>query len=184
MRCDVDLLNGVEGGILPPTLRFFRFKERTVSYGRLQKWNDIAPLVPKGWACVQRPTGGGIVFHDGDLCVSLTWPDGRPPLPQRPQEQYRWIHAIILEVLSKESDLRMAGCCDVPPPHESFGKRTCFKNPVGYDLLREEEKIVGGALRCTRRATLYQGSIQMPLSKHQESRLFTAFERALKIPHV
>src|SRR5438105_1859795 len=110
MRVDADLLNDVERGTCSPTFRLFSFKEPTVSYGRLQKLSDISPCVPAGWDVVQRPTGGGIVFHDGDLCVSLTWPDGRPPLPQRPQEQYRWIHAIILEVLSQENDLRMAGC--------------------------------------------------------------------------
>ncbi len=179
MRVDVDLLHDVERGVLPPTLRFFRFKEPTVSYGRLQKSADIAPFVPAGWNRVQRPTGGGIVFHNNDLCLSLAWADGWLPLPKRPQEQYRWIHAVILEALIQKNNLRMAACGDVPAPEEPFSKRSCFKNAVGYDLLRAQEKIVGGALRCTRRATLYQGSIQLALTPPEEERLVHAFQSHL-----
>ena len=56
----------------------------------------------------------------------------------------------------------MAACRDVAAPEEPFSVRTCFANPVGFDLLKDGKKIVGGALRCTRRATLYQGSLQTP----------------------
>ena len=184
MRVDMDLFHRVEAGVCPPTLRFFCFQEPTVSYGLLQKLADIAPLVPAGWDIVQRPTGGGIVYHNGDLCLSLAWPAGTSLVPRRPQEQYRWIHAVILEALLHEKGLRMAACGDVPPPKEPFGRRSCFKNPVGYDLMRDQEKIVGGALRRTRRATLYQGSIQLPFSKQRETRLSIAFEQALQFSHV
>jgi len=183
MRVDADLLNGVESGARPPTLRFFRFKEPTVSYGRLQKLSDISPRVPAGWDVVQRPTGGGIVSHHGDLCLSLTWAKGTTALPARPTEQYRWIHAIILEALGQGNRWRMAACGDVPPPREPFGKRACFNNPVGYDLLREQKKIVGGALRCTRLATLYQGSIQLALSPSQEAQLIRVFRSHLDVAH-
>jgi lipoate-protein ligase A len=170
MRYDAELLAGVERGDLPPTFRFFRFKEPTVSFGRLQKRRDIQPLVPKGWPVIQRPTGGGIVFHENDFCLSLCWPNGLGPLPKRPQDQYRWIHAIILDVLT-EDGLHMAACCDVAKPEEPFLTRACFTNPVGYDLLKNKEKKVGGALRCTRRATLYQGAIHLPITPAQEERL-------------
>ena len=89
----------VERGDAVPTLRFFRFQEPTLSYGRLQKLDDVRPLLPDGWARVQRPTGGGIVLHNGDLCFSLCWKDGQAPLPKKPQDQYRWIHSVVLEAL-------------------------------------------------------------------------------------
>ncbi len=158
MRYDAALLHSVEQGTEPPTLRFFRFKEPTVSYGRLQKREPLLPFVPAGWALVQRPTGGGLVFHESDLCLSLAWPRGQAPLPVKPQDQYRWIHSIILEALG--TDVRMAACCDVEMPQEPFEVRQCFTQPVGYDILKEREKIVGGALCCRRGATLYQGSIR------------------------
>lgn len=179
MRYDADLLQGVEQGIVPPTLRFFRFKEPTVSFGRLQKREQIFPLAPAGWALVQRPTGGGLVFHEQDLCLSLTWPKGQAPLPSKPQDQYRWIHTVLMEALGSP-DIRMAACCDVAPAKDPFPTRQCFTNPVGFDLLKESEKIVGGALCCRRQGTLYQGSLRLKVSQALEERLQTVFEKRLR----
>ena len=159
MRYDADLFHAVEQGIQSPTVRFFQFKEPTVSYGLLQIIEDIRPLVPQGFATVQRPTCGGIVFHKHDLCLSLCWPKGFPLLPQRPHDQYRAIHTIILEAL-EDDNLRLACCGDVSAPLEPFAGRQCFTQPVGFDVLKNNRKIVGGALYLGRRATLYQGSIQ------------------------
>jgi len=199
MRHDAETLTRVESGESPPTLRFFRFKEPTLSFGRLQKREDVVPLIPPGWAAIQRPTGGGIVLHNGDLCFSLCWKEGHTPLPKKHQEQYRWIHSVVLEALAGEVTAHMAippvrprrmasllneqgheaACWDVAVPKEPFSIRTCFQNPVGYDLLRDRKKIVGGALRCTRRATLYQGSLQTPVSPALEGRLKMAFQDRL-----
>jgi lipoyl(octanoyl) transferase len=179
MQFDCDTLTRIEQGDAPPTLRFFRFKEPTVSYGRLQEREHIRSLVPRGWRAVQRPTGGGVVFHEGDLCLSLCWPAGESPLPKRPHEQYRWIHSLILETLKPYIRVKMASCGDVAPPEEPFLTRTCFHNPVGYDLLSHRKKIVGGALRCTRRATLYQGALQLAMSPSQESLLLNTFRTRL-----
>jgi lipoate-protein ligase A len=179
MRLDAECLKSVGQGHVPATLRFFRFKEPTLSYGRLQKHGDVLPLLPDGWAIVQRPTGGGIVLHNGDFCLSLCWKEGQAPLPRKPQEQYRWIHSVVLEALTGKVSARMAACCDVAEPKEPFSVRTCFHNAVGYDLLQDQKKIVGGALRCTRRATLYQGSFQVTISPALEERLKTAFQDRL-----
>ncbi len=181
MRFDASLLHGVEQGTEPPTLRFFTFKNPTLSFGRLQKLSDIRSLVPPGWETVQRPTGGGIVLHNGDFCFSLTWPKGSLPLPKRTQDQYRWIHEVLLEVLAQDQAVRMAACCDAPKSEEPFATRSCFQNPVGYDLLKDQKKIVGGALRCTRTATLYQGSLQAPVSVEFVERLSLAFKTRLEL---
>jgi lipoate-protein ligase A len=179
MRQDAETLSRIELGDAPPTLRFFRFKSPTLSFGRLQKRENVASLVPPGWDCVQRPTGGGIVLHNGDLCFSLCWEDGQAPLPKKPQDQYRWIHSIVLDALKADVPVRMAACCDVSAPKEPFEVRTCFQNPVGFDLLKGDNKIVGGALRCTRRATLYQGSLQIAVTPEIEARLQAAFQARL-----
>jgi len=179
MRQDAELLQRVESGDLPPTFRFFQFKTPTVSFGRLQKRGDILSLAAQEWTLVQRPTGGGVVFHKNDLCFSLCWPHGSGPLPKRPQEQYRWIHSIVFEALAEKAPVRMAACCDAVKPSDPFATRTCFQNPVVYDLLIDHQKIVGGALRCTRRATLYQGSLQMPVSPELKTRLDFLFKTRL-----
>jgi len=178
MRQDIQTLAGVERGEIPPTVRFFRFAEPTVTFGRLQKPKDIAPLSPQGWELVQRPTGGGLVFHQNDLCLSLCWPRGQAPLPQRPQDQYRWIHGVILEAMG--SGFRMAPCCDTQPAPTPFATRECFTSPVGYDVLSSDRKVVGGALSCHRQATLYQGAIHIPLTTDAEAQLRAAFENGLR----
>jgi lipoate-protein ligase A len=182
MRYDVDLLKAVEEGNVPPTVRFFRFKEPTVSFGRLQKLKDIAPLVPPGWASVQRPTGGGIVFHKIDLCLSLSWRRETVPLPSNLHDVYRWIHTVIREALGDH--LRMASCADGCNKKAPFATRECFMNPVSYDLLNGKQKVVGGALHCRRNAFLYQGAIQNAPTRNFEESLRVAFERALTTSHV
>lgn len=173
MRLDREALLAVEAGA-PATLRFFRWSEPTLSYGRLQRWEGVRPLIPAGWPAVQRPTGGGIVFHQDDLCLSLCWPKGDPALPSSASEQYRWIHRVILEAMAAGS-LRMASCGDLRTPSAPFERRPCFENPVGFDLLDGRQKVVGGALARRRGATLYQGSIQWPRASQWESSLRDAF---------
>ena len=178
MQYDADLLTSVSQGTLAATLRFFRFKEPTVSFGRLQKWTNVASLVPLNWTAVQRPTGGGIVFHKSDLCISLCWPHGQSPLPTRPQDVYRWIHAVIRDGLMNDQ-LTMASCRDTCDELQPFAVRECFSEPVGHDLLEGNRKVVGGALRWTREAVLYQGSLHRELTSTQEDHLLSIFQNHL-----
>jgi len=179
MREDLERLRGVERGEQSAACRFFRFNQPTLSYGRLQKRALIEPRLPPGWNVVQRPTGGGIVFHNADLCLSLVWRRRQAPLPNSPKEVYRWIHQVIKEGLGNH--LTMAGCaeiCHVNPPSPV---RDCFKEPVGYDLLSGNDKVVGGALYCTRQAMLYQGSLQCPVTPALEESLKNAFRTRLSM---
>ncbi len=182
MRIDLETLVGVEEGHLPPTLRFFRWAQPTVSYGRLQKLADVQPAIPAGWAAVRRPTAGGVVFHENDLCLSLSWPHDHPLLPPKPTEQYAWIHRVILEALTPIIPLRLASCCETRAEFAPGGARKCFDYPVGYDLLSDENKIVGGALARRRHASLYQGSIQGIADPQLESRLRQTFLRRFDPP--
>ncbi len=182
MRYDAQTLERVGLGELPPTVRFFRFREPTVTYGHLQKIGSIRPLVPQGWDTAQRPTGGGLVFHEHDLCLSLCWRKGQSPIPPRPREMYRWIHAVIRKGLG--GHLQTASCADACAEKKPFALRDCFKEPVGYDLLSGSEKVVGGALRSTREAVLYQGSIQIPMAEPAAEALRRALDEALTDPHV
>lgn len=178
MAFDRETLAAIESGDTPPTLRFFRFSKPTLTYGRLQTLPSLSSLVPPNWPAVQRPTGGGIVFHENDLCLSLCWPKGMAGIPTKPSDQYRWIHERILNALRSSANLRMAACCDTPTPQTaptSFQLRQCFNDPVGYDLLEGSEKRVGGALLHHRGAVLYQGSIQMA-GQDLENRIHRAFE--------
>ena len=176
MAYDRDLLRRVEAGEAP-TVRIFRWSEPTVSFGRLQNADAVAAQVPTGWKSVRRPTGGGVVFHEQDLCLSLCWRNGQDPLPHRLTEQYRWIHQLIQEALHALAPLRLLRCEEASPSQDPHASRACFRNPVGMDLLQGATKIVGGALCRRRYATLYQGSIHLPGAT--DALLLETFQRRL-----
>ncbi len=180
MDFDRETLRQVELGQAPPTLRFFLFKEPTATFGRLQKQSSFALKVPAGIPLVQRPTGGGLVLHGQDLCLSLCWTNGQAPIPTAIREQYQWIHTVIQQALQNMLPLDMATCRDCAAPEQAFDVRECFTQPVGYDLLQNKIKIVGGALYHTRSATLYQGSIQHA----KPAALIPLLEKAFRIAFV
>lgn len=163
MQRDSDVLEVMAEAQVPPTLRFFRFASPTVTCGRLQDLGTAQQAAPVGWPVIRRPTAGGIVLHDGDLCFSLCWRAGTPPLPERPRDIYREIHRLAAEALKPYLDLRLASCCDTPEGEASFHERRCFAEPVGFDVLSGSTKVIGGALAFRRGAVLYQGSIQPPV---------------------
>ena len=92
-------------------------------------------------------------------------------MPERPTDQYRWIHTLLLEALILERPIRMATAETVAMPSEPFETQTCFRNPVAHDLLLNNQKIAGGAIRRAKGATLYQGSLQITLTPDREARL-------------
>lgn len=160
-------------------LRFFRFHQPTVSFGRLQKREDIQSLIPPDWPAVQRPTGGGIVFHSDDLCLSLCWRQGIAPLPLRIQDQYAWIHRVIQKVITPFQEVTMASGRDGKSRPSSFPVRQCFQEPAMFDLLSDHRKIVGGALCRQKNVFLYQGSIQGIFHLDLEPLLLRTFQEQL-----
>jgi len=181
MRWDTDQLALLSANEAPPIFRLFSFSGPTITYGRLQKHDDVKKVAPPDWPLVQRPTAGGIVLHQHDLCLSLCWRRGTAPLPTSVKDVYGWIHHVVQDVLLPQIDSRMAACCDTPKSITSFDQRQCFKEPVGYDILVGTEKIVGGALAVTKNACLYQGSIQTFSIPDLNKKLHHAFTRALTL---
>jgi len=102
---------------------------------------------------VRRPTGGGVVFHDGDLTFSFVFPW---PRPLTPKMVYRSIHQGV------QAGLRGAGVRTTLWPEAAFGTASlCFSRCEPMDLAREDgTKVLGGALRKRRGAGLYQGSLR------------------------
>jgi lipoate-protein ligase A len=179
MDFDRATLAAVGAGTQAPTLRFFRWKEPTATFGRLQDEVQFRTAIPPAMPIARRPTGGGLVLHDQDLCLSLCWPRGLNGVPADPQSQYAWIHRMLQEALGGIEALDMLACCDAPVSKEPFETRRCFANPVGSDLLKAGRKIVGGALARQKNATLYQGSIQELAAAGLEHKLFPVLRERL-----
>lgn len=187
-----------------PILRFFEWKETVVTYGYLMNSEKV-----KEWgesvgchSTVQRPTGGGVVLHTPkELAVSLVWPRGSGILPEDPRSAYTAIHKRFMTALmavagnglfgrSESTELRTKSEQPVPytlyaPERVDAGNcstkqfSVCFQEPVCNDVMRDGKKIIGGALRLTKYAILYQGSIQIPADLQKSAlkpKIAAAFE--------
>jgi lipoyl(octanoyl) transferase len=147
----------------PPTLRFFEWSEPTVTYGYLLKSEHVREWAkPYGKApLVKRPSGGGAVFHStSDLSVSLVWPKALGIFPENPRDCYAALHQIFSKTLAEmnvTTELWDATCGAVTRKKEV---PVCFEEPVCHDIMKGKEKVMGGALRITKSAILYQGTIQ------------------------
>ena len=179
MTYDLRTIQAVQEGQLPPTLRFFRWSEPTVSYGKHQSPNDLYLKIPADWAAIQRPTGGGMVFHGNDLCFSLCWREGQQPLPVHLKDHYEWIHSVALQAIKPLFEARLARCEDCSTTPDTLATRDCFTQPVGFDILKGDQKILGGALCRQKDTFLYQGSVQGINTPDFEERLQDAFKHAL-----
>ncbi|MFZ9229401.1 MAG: lipoate--protein ligase family protein [Prochlorococcaceae cyanobacterium] len=137
-----------------PVLRFYRWSRPTLSLGYHQasephwlNWQQQG-----GGDLVRRPTGGGAVVHDGDLCYALIWPDPPGSRHQAYQQVCGWLqHAFaqLGEPLHFGDERAAAG-------------GDCFARSTAADLLNADgHKRIGSAQRWQRGCLLQHGSIQL-----------------------
>lgn len=160
-------------------LRFFRWQGVGATFGYAQRIREVEKALPSGigQAYTRRPTGGGIVPHLADLTFSCIFPDEGA---LRPTEIYRRLHAAILNGLRETGvDARLCAKGGSPAPHGPNGASQCFVQPVALDVLTEQGKILGGAIRRMGSTVLYQGSLQLPDARRRAPELETAISRTL-----
>ncbi len=163
MRRDREALESQRDPSVIPLVRFYRWAEPTLSYGRLQT-REAAQALSDVWgarAVIQRPTGGGMVLHDSDISFSIVWRRDHPTLPPCIKNVYRLFH----EALATE--FRALGMDVVL--HQADGSRrtlpgACYQEFSQDDILCQGQKLVGGALRVTSWGRLYQGNVKLPRS--------------------
>lgn len=168
MAADAQLLEDQKSPDALPALRFFRWRNPTVSYGRLQnpEWvktltksfhvglTSSAPI--QNMEIVQRPTGGGMVWHDQDLSFSLTWKRDHPSFPKCLKDVYRMIHQTVGDALNRRG---IETSFHVKQSSAKPAAGICFVEPAEDDLMWKGKKILGGALRVTSWGRLYQGNL-------------------------
>ena len=178
MDKDQMLFDAVKRGESLPALRFFRWANPALSYGRTQgiDLQSRTDALAQGLEVVRRPTGGGKVPHGTDLCFSLHWRKEDPAIPWTISDSYLVIHRWIqqsLEELGHPTEILPRKCEDETG--------WCFQSAVCYDLVRNGSKVVGGAQWRDAKAALHQGSIQLALPDASVEVFRRRFESAFGI---
>jgi lipoate-protein ligase A len=143
------------------TLRWYRWRESTVSLGYFQREADIEgdsrlSHLPR----VRRLSGGGTLVHDCELTYSLTLP-GSQRLVERPAELYRVIHGMFVDVFRQRGvELRLRGVT-VKRADEPV---LCFAREDEHDLVLNDHKVLGSAQRRRRGAILQHGGLLLKAS--------------------
>ncbi len=169
MSADLRLFSEHESGRLPNTLRLYSWRPNCISLGYSQEAEeevDGQRAAKLGWNVVQRPTGGGIVFHnEAEVTYSLIMDIGDPSLPSGLVPAYKKISEAIvagLRILGLEAEIRNS-------KHEARNKlealnpnspnQLCFAYPAEYEVVCRGKKIVGSAQKRGKKSLLQQGSI-------------------------
>jgi lipoate-protein ligase A len=156
MAIDEMLFNRALGNNSSTALRFFTFNKRCISIGRNQHPENLPQeFVRKKIEIVKRPTGGGAVFHDGDLCYSMVMPESFLGKGSTLLTSY----SVITRGLKNGFKL-----CGIDA---GYGESTavsaqplCFNQALSYELTVNGKKLVGSAQRRAKGILLQQGSIQ------------------------
>ena len=184
MACDAALLDSVEHGDAPATLRLYAWSPAAVSLGRHQPDPEPAAaalLASRGVEWVRRPTGGRAVWHgppEHELTYSVAARLDEPVLAAGPAgvpgglaAAYRRIHEILAAALASLGiEAALAPRRPVSPSRVATAIRptsrvACFAASVPHEITAGGRKLVGSAQRRGRRALLQHGSI--PLAGEQ-----------------
>jgi lipoate-protein ligase A len=159
MAVDEAILDAVIEGIVPPTLRFYRWNEPAISVGRFQsitRWINIAACQSLGVTIVRRPTGGRGILHGGDQTLSIVVPKYLlGPAGQSVKESYRYLSDGFIRGLARLQHILSLGTCEKTTKDNSG---ECFAVRSSADLLTPEGVKMVGSAQCRREGVLLQQS--------------------------
>ena len=174
MAVDRAVLSCRSEGLVPATVRLYRWEVPTVTLGRFQKVDgvDLAACERRGFDVARRPTGGRGVLHDDELtyAVVAALPDG---VPRGTAASYAHLCAALA---------RAYGTLGVPAEFtaRSRGERdsaACYLHATGADLSLGAAKLSGSAQVWRGDAVLQHGSFVVSRDVAAESEVFRLDER-------
>jgi lipoate-protein ligase A len=162
MARDEALLEGVEAGHSPPTLRLYAWREPTLSLGYFQKSSEVAAQSDRLRALpvVRRLTGGGAILHDLEVTYCLALPTSHALLNEGSTHLYELAHAAVV-ALAREQGINAATgeCATIGCGNAQRGPFLCFSRHHPLDVLVAGRKLAGSAQRRTRGGLIQHGSL-------------------------
>jgi lipoate-protein ligase A len=156
-------------------LRTYTWSAPTLSLGYFQTWKELPELLKSPWknvAVVRRPTGGGAIWHDGDLTYAIVVPS-KHAWAGSARMLYQAIHDAISGLMAADGanlQRRQVEAGGVESGQASGAVANspflCFDDGDADDLVVRGVKVVGGAQRRRGWATLQHGSIHWERSSH------------------
>ena len=139
-------------------LRFYGWREPTLSLGYFQVYGDRDRHAPSlGCPAVRRTSGGGAIVHDRELTYSIVVPCGHP-LAVRRLALYRAVHTSLIEQLW-ELGVTASLCAEAGGPTPGRQPFLCFQRRAAGDVLVGPAKVAGSAQRRSPGAVLQHGSV-------------------------
>jgi lipoate-protein ligase A len=156
------------------SLRFYQWREPTLSLGYFQAYADRSKHGASSRApVVRRLSGGGALLHDRELTYSLCLPRSHP-LSRQSAHLYGVAHSALLRVLAQLGIHARMHIDQAEPEATDPGLQAanehflCFARRTGADIVvpsdRDHVKIVGSAQRRRRGAVLQHGSLLLDTS--------------------
>lgn len=147
--------NMLAQGFSSPRLSFYEWDAFCVTYGLFSQPENVLNLD----ACkeekievAQRPTGGGIFFHEGDVPFSLFLPNSHVFQDSSFEAFWAKIQESVISALNPSFE----GQCEESPP--SIVGRFCQVDAQGCDFVWKGKKFGGAAFRKSKQGILCQAT--------------------------
>lgn len=152
MACDEALLQTAR----EPVLRAYRWAAPAMTFGYSQRLAEVEDSAA-GQPVMRRWTGGGMVFHGGDLTLALAISAKEALAKSAASKIYECLHRALLPAIQ-----HLLPAARMATLEECRCGAVCFESPVAFDVVEGPRKILGGAMRRSKSGILYQGSLQLP----------------------
>ncbi|PTQ54686.1 MAG: Lipoate-protein ligase A [Hydrogenibacillus schlegelii] len=174
MSLDEAMVELVRTGRVPPTLRLYTWRPRSLSLGMNQAVReavDLEAVKALGVGLVRRPSGGRTVFHDREVTYSIVVPENDPRIPEGVMDAFRRLTEGLVAAFHALG-LRTAELQTPEAAAPKSGSPVCFESPGAYELVIGGKKAAGSAQARLGGVLLQHGSV--PLS-YDEAAMFRLF---------
>jgi lipoate-protein ligase A len=165
MAIDEALLRSFDPAVSLPVLRLYGWNPPALSLGRFQKAAEVLDLERcrvDGIEIVRRVTGGGVIYHAGELTYALVCAPLHIPPAVSIKDSFRVLTGFLL-AFYRSLGLDPVYAADAAPDGTRLGERTafCFAGKESFDILANGRKIGGNAQRRLKGVIFQHGSIPL-----------------------